>query len=118
LFKVLHNGNCIENSITPDVAMRKPHDIGTEEASLETNVIEDSVEIEQKVMLHPNPSKGAVRIESTLNIDRIEVFNALGEAIGFTWQNDVLSLNESASGTYLVKVVTSNATVFKHLIIL
>jgi hypothetical protein len=61
--------------------------------------------------LFPNPVGNILNIESEEKIDKIEVFNALGENV-MTVENKVsqISLNHLSPGTYMVKVSTAIGT--------
>lgn len=60
-----------------------------------------------KVTVYPNPTSGIFNVESTLKINKIEVFNATGQKV-LTTTNKEINLQNTANGLYFVTVTDAN----------
>lgn len=66
------------------------------------------------IAVYPNPTKGLIKIEEK-EVERIEVYNAIGQLIKKTKDN-VLDLSDQEAGTYIIKVITPLGTITKQII--
>ena len=63
--------------------------------------------------IYPNPANNALNINATSNINRIEVYNMMGQMVGMYEANDVnaqINTTAFANGVYTVKIETENGT--------
>jgi len=74
-------------------------------------------DFENSITLFPNPTENIVRIKSSENIEinRIEVYNNIGQLIEET-KGTVISLNNYSSGFYFFKIFSSKGVVIKKII--
>ena len=54
--------------------------------------------------IYPNPTKGLLNIKPNRKIDKVEIYNVLGESVKIVDKNNTLNLNGLASGVYFIKV--------------
>jgi hypothetical protein len=70
---------------------------------------------EGKIKLYPNPSNGMVNVESGSRIQKISVYNVLGEAVeaSVTLKGNQaeMHMQNLAEGVYLVKITTEQGVV-------
>ncbi len=62
----------------------------------------------ESVVLYPNPTVDVVNISTEMEIERVEVYNTLGQKIGET-QNKMFDLSGKSNGVYFVKVYVNGA---------
>ena len=55
------------------------------------------------VLVYPNPTTGAIIIESEELIDNISVFDFMGRAVQVPGQGQTLDLSRQQSGIYLIR---------------
>lgn len=65
----------------------------------------------------PNPVSNIINIESSLAIDRVEVFNILGEKVLSAYGVKQLNVENLQSGMYLLKAYTKNRSINKKILI-
>ena len=74
------------------------------------------------LVIYPNPSKDALRIESGKSIDRIEVYNIAGKLVEQKAisgaGNNTLDLPDLTSGTYDLKIYLTNKEILNRRIVL
>ena len=66
--------------------------------------------------VYPNPANNVLNINATCNINRIEVYNVMGQMVGMYEANDVnaqINTTAFANGVYTVKIATENGTTTK-----
>jgi len=66
-----------------------------------------------KTVIFPNPANNVLNINSTANINGVEVYNMMGQLVGSYSANDVntqINTSRFANGVYTVKVTTENGT--------
>jgi hypothetical protein len=66
-----------------------------------------------KTVIYPNPANNVLNINSTSNINRVEVYNMMGQMVGMYEANDVntqINTSNFANGVYMVKINTENGT--------
>jgi hypothetical protein len=66
-----------------------------------------------KTVIYPNPANNVLNINSTSNINRVEVYNMMGQMVGMYEANDVntqINTTHFANGVYTVKIETENGT--------
>ncbi|WP_246277528.1 family 16 glycosylhydrolase [Winogradskyella ursingii] len=74
--------------------------------------IEDKISEEFRV--YPNPATSTIKVQSINQIDRIELYNSLGQLV-LVNNHDIkeLNLEDIEAGIYLVKIYSENTTVIK-----
>ena len=68
---------------------------------------------ETTTSIYPNPANNVLNITSNENINRVEVFNMMGQMVGAYEANDVntqINTSSFANGVYTVKIATENGT--------
>ena len=68
---------------------------------------------ETTTSIYPNPAKNVLNITSNENINRVEVFNMMGQMVGSYDANDTytqINTTAFANGVYTVKIETENGT--------
>ena len=63
--------------------------------------------------IYPNPANTVLNINATSNINRVEVYNMMGQMVGMYEANDVntqINTSSFANGVYTVKISTENGT--------
>jgi len=68
------------------------------------------------ILVYPNPVNGILSINSTLKINKIEVYNILGKLIKNNSINSSIDFSDLAPGIYSVKIIHSNGSVSKKII--
>jgi hypothetical protein len=71
---------------------------------------------ELNTTIFPNPANNVLNINANCNINRVEVYNMMGQMIGTYDVNDVntqISTTALANGVYTVKIATENGTTTK-----
>ena len=71
---------------------------------------------ENTVSVYPNPAKNVLNINANSNINRVEVYNMMGQLVGSYTANDVntqINTTSYANGVYTVKISTENGTTTK-----
>ena len=66
-----------------------------------------------KTVIFPNPANNVLNINSSANINRVEIFNMMGQMVGSYNANDVntqINTSSFANGVYTVKIETENGT--------
>ncbi len=66
-----------------------------------------------KTVIFPNPANNVLNINATENINRVEVYNMMGQLVGTYNANDVntqINTSRFANGVYTVKIETENGT--------
>ena len=70
-------------------------------------------EYDNIVRIYPNPVQNMLNINANSNIDRVEVFNMMGQMVGsYNTNGSTTQINTSnfANGVYTVKIATENGT--------
>jgi polyhydroxybutyrate depolymerase len=81
--------------------------LSTSEAILDPN----------SVSVYPNPAKDFLSIETTYNIERVEIFNITGQRVyAGTQPNQPISLSDLNPGIYLLKIETDAGTDVKKIV--
>lgn len=68
---------------------------------------------ETTTSIYPNPANNVLNITSNENINRVEVYNMMGQMVGMYEANDVntqINTSSFANGVYTVKISTENGT--------
>ena len=76
-----------------------------------------SFDIAQTVSVYPNPAKDEMHImmPSTLQLEKIEIYNTLGQLVAKKNSND-FSVSELAAGLHVLKISTSEGVIHKNFI--
>jgi hypothetical protein len=74
-------------------------------------------DFENSISIFPNPTNNLVRVKlsETIELNKIEVFNNIGQLLAAIKTN-VVSLKDYNSGLYFFKVFTSKGVVIKKVI--
>ncbi|WP_196885088.1 T9SS type A sorting domain-containing protein [Aureivirga sp. CE67] len=74
----------------------------------------NSFEQNQKIELYPNPGKNLIKVESEFELEKLEIFNLLGESIIAEELEQIneysLKVNELKSGIYFISISTAYGT--------
>jgi aminopeptidase N len=77
----------------------------------------ESFDLEQTISVYPNPTTNELHImmPTTLQLDKVEIYNTLGQLVG---QKDAIdfSVAELSAGLHLLKITTSEGIIHKNFI--
>jgi hypothetical protein len=76
----------------------------------------ENFDIDNTVSVYPNPATNVLNINANSNINRVEVYNMMGQMVGMYEANDVntqINTTAFANGVYTVKIATENGTTTK-----
>ena len=68
---------------------------------------------EMDATIYPNPANNVLNINANSNINRVEVYNMMGQMVGSYTANDMntqINTTSFANGVYTVKISTENGT--------
>ena len=76
-----------------------------------------SFDLEQTISVYPNPTSDQLHImmPTTVQLEKVEIYNTLGQLIGQRNAND-FSVAELSSGLHLLKITTSEGIIHKNFI--
>jgi len=76
-----------------------------------------SFDLEQTISVYPNPANDILHImmPTTVQLEKVEIYNTLGQLIGQRNAND-FSVAELSSGLHLLKITTSEGVIHKNFI--
>ncbi|MBT8260841.1 MAG: T9SS type A sorting domain-containing protein, partial [Bacteroidia bacterium] len=74
-------------------------------------------ELLDDLIVYPNPTSDILNIKSSVQLEKLELFNILGEKIIITEQTSVLDLKSVSSGVYLLKVHSKYGYTIKRIIV-
>lgn len=57
-----------------------------------------------KFYLYPNPTSGIIKVNSIVEINRLEVYNNLGQVVIFELNNDSVDISSLSIGLYYIKI--------------
>lgn len=61
--------------------------------------------IENKVIIYPNPTSNILKVETSLTIDKVEVYNVIGRKIDtLLFNNNEVDVSDLTPGIYLLKI--------------
>ena len=67
--------------------------------------------------VYPNPTNNLLVVESNILIDRVELYSLLGKKImDIQTRFNAISLNDLASGVYIVKITSGMQSISKRII--
>jgi aminopeptidase N len=77
----------------------------------------ESFDLEQTISIYPNPTTNELHImmPTTLQLDKVEIYNTLGQLVGQKDAND-FSVAELSAGLHLLKITTSEGVIHKNFI--
>jgi aminopeptidase N len=77
----------------------------------------ESFDLEQTISVYPNPTTNELHImmPTTLQLDKVEIYNTLGQLVGQKDAND-FSVAELSAGLHLLKITTSEGIIHKNFI--
>jgi len=70
-----------------------------------------------KFSVYPNPSSDVINIKTDEKVDKVELYNTLGQLIINKDNTTLMNINRVKSGLYLLKIYSGNKTVTKKVII-
>ena len=72
-----------------------------------------------KFSVYPNPSSDVINIRTTERVDKVELYNTLGQSVirSNSFDGNQIDINSLKSGLYLLKIYSGNKTVTKKVII-
>lgn len=71
--------------------------------------------LEKDVAVFPNPVISTLTIRTTLDLDSVEIFNALGKLVKKSKTQEI-NVSELTSGLYFIKITSGNAMITKRII--
>lgn len=77
--------------------------------SIENNILKESVK------LYPNPVSNFLNVETSIQLDSIEIYNSVGKRIIKTTKSKI-DLSNYTRGVYLIKIIAENKVVMKKII--
>ena len=88
----------------------------------EVNVVRDSVlnieDInETDLTVYPNPATDYININSSIEIDKIELFDLLGKLVLSTNQTSEINVSHLPIGVYLLRIISEKGRIAKKIII-
>ena len=87
---------------------------------LQLNVGIEEYVLNDQIIVYPNPTTGAVQVQSSApKVQRIEVYDAYGKMLFTVNANDskvTLNLSGLAAGTYFLRIATEKGSVTKRII--
>lgn len=77
----------------------------------------ESFDLEQTISVYPNPTTNELHImmPTTLQLEKVEIYNRLGQLVGQKDAND-FSVAELSAGLHLLKITTSEGVIHKNFI--
>jgi len=77
----------------------------------------ESFDLEQTISVYPNPTTNELHImmPTTLQLEKVEIYNTLGQLVGQKEAND-FSVTELSTGLHLLKITTSEGVIHKNFI--
>jgi len=69
------------------------------------------------IKVFPNPASETINIESNMGIDKVEVFNTLGQLLHSTSQINQMDVSQLTAGIYMLKFHVQSKTLTKKIII-
>lgn len=87
--------------------------------NVEWNTSLNTVEIDQNhVKLYPNPTQGIVNINTDLDLEKVEVYNTLGQNVFFGKViNNTIDLSTQPKGVYIVRLQTTDGQIMSYKLI-
>lgn len=77
----------------------------------------ESFDLDQTISVYPNPTTNELHImmPTTLQLEKVEIYNTLGQLVGQKDAND-FSVAELSAGLHLLKITTSEGVIHKNFI--
>jgi Secretion system C-terminal sorting domain len=112
-FHLQSNSPCIDNGNAITYAPKdfdentRPQgirsDIGAYEFLNSSNLKQEK--IKSQIKLYPNPSKGKIYFEESINENTVSIFNILGQAIPFEMKSNVIDISAFPNGIYKILMI-------------
>ena len=74
-------------------------------------------ELKQGILIYPNPTKEYINISTSLALDKVEIYDLLGNHILNTLETTQIKVKHLPTGIYLIKVYATIGTLTKKIVI-
>ena len=75
------------------------------------------ITVDENLSIYPNPATDVIRINSSYDVQRIEIFNMQGQLVKMEFGNvDNISVKDLANGMYTLKLTTDNGTTMHKIV--
>jgi PKD repeat protein len=68
-------------------------------------------DLNESISIHPNPTTGTLFISSSLEVEKIEIYNTLGQLI-----SNKPDLSQQSKGLYFIKITTEKGSIIRKII--
>ncbi|WP_169817255.1 T9SS type A sorting domain-containing protein [Gelidibacter algens] len=75
-----------------------------------------SDELLNDIKIYPNPATETINIASAFPLDKIEIYDILGQQITTAYHNNVVNVEKFSAGVYFLKVYTPEGFVLKRIV--
>ncbi len=72
---------------------------------------------EKNILVYPNPTSDFIYLKTSLLIEKIELYDALGKSVLKTKNINKIPVNNLSKGVYLLKIYSENKSISKKIII-
>ncbi|PNQ75371.1 hypothetical protein C1T31_04365 [Hanstruepera neustonica] len=72
--------------------------------------------IKNDLVIYPNPNSGIVNIDSNAKLNKIEVYNSIGQMVTTTNKTEQLNLQSFSNGIYILRLYHNNGIITKKII--
>ena len=74
-------------------------------------------DINTKFKVYPNPATSLVSVSSLLPIDRLQLYNTLGQLVIETFGTSSMDITSMKKGVYILKIISGNLVINEKLLI-
>jgi len=89
---------------------------GNDQVTMTTSALSINEVETTDLLIYPNPAKSSLNISSFSNIQRVEIFNLVGQLIAtesYNAENVNINISDLSNGLYIAKVTTTDGTMTK-----
>lgn len=79
--------------------------------------IKENILLSSAISVYPNPATDIINVNSTIDINKIELFDLLGKQVISTKETEQINVSNLPVGVYLLKAFSKNGTITKKIII-
>ncbi len=72
---------------------------------------------EKNILVYPNPTSDFIYLKTSLLIEKVELYDALGKSVLKTKNINKIPVNNLSKGVYLLKIYSENKSISKKIII-